>query len=296
MRKIIIRADDVGYTDVCNIGTFETIYNGVVTSADVMLESPGTVDALMRLKELPWISVGWHAHFWCSPVLPVEQVPSLVIPGTNRFRHDLKTADDFDDNEFLNECRAQMNRCLEILGRVPDTAEYGNDSKFDRLRRQICDEYGIVYGFAKKEGRDGVREADPKWANRKIYIPAPRNAYKGIVNERVEDQFNDYDPASYYLEDKDGILQLPEDVITEQSWHPGYVDYYVYKCGDYGPAAKFFTGVRTADVEALTSERLKQWIKDNNIELINFRDALYGTKEYQNHLRVTNSDLYMEEE
>ena len=48
--RMIIRADDVGFTDVCNIGTFETMTNGVVTSADVMLESPGTVDALNRLK------------------------------------------------------------------------------------------------------------------------------------------------------------------------------------------------------------------------------------------------------
>ncbi len=29
---------------------------------------------------------------------------------------------------------------------------------------------------------------------------------------------------------------------------------------------------------------MKKWIKENNIELINFRDALYGTHEYQNHL------------
>jgi predicted glycoside hydrolase/deacetylase ChbG (UPF0249 family) len=56
--KLIIRADDVGYTDVYNIGAFETIDRGVVTSADVMLDTPGTVDALERLKSLPWISVG----------------------------------------------------------------------------------------------------------------------------------------------------------------------------------------------------------------------------------------------
>ena len=60
MRKMVVRADDVGYTDVCNIGTFETITNGIVTSADIMLDAPGTEDALKRLKELPWISIGWQ--------------------------------------------------------------------------------------------------------------------------------------------------------------------------------------------------------------------------------------------
>jgi len=49
--KLIIRADDAGYTDVCNIGAFEPIDNGVVTSADVMLDCSGTEDALRRLRE-----------------------------------------------------------------------------------------------------------------------------------------------------------------------------------------------------------------------------------------------------
>lgn len=46
MHKMIVRADDVGYTLVNNIGAFEAIENGVVTSSDVMLDCPGTVDAL----------------------------------------------------------------------------------------------------------------------------------------------------------------------------------------------------------------------------------------------------------
>lgn len=102
-----------------------------------------------------------------------------------------------------------------------------------------------------------------------------------------------YDPVRYYTEDPDRILELPDDVIFEQSWHPGYVDYFVYKQGDYGPHAKEFTSVRTEDVAALTSERLRAWIRENKIELINFRDALFGTNEYQNHLRAIDSDLFV---
>lgn len=81
MKKMIVRADDVGYTHVFNIGTFESIDNGIVTSADVMLESPGTVEALEFLRERPWLSIGWHSHFWFSPVLPVEQVQSCSSPA-----------------------------------------------------------------------------------------------------------------------------------------------------------------------------------------------------------------------
>ena len=40
MQKLIIRTDDVGYTNVCNIGTFETYDRGFGTSADIMLDTP----------------------------------------------------------------------------------------------------------------------------------------------------------------------------------------------------------------------------------------------------------------
>ena len=47
--KLVVRADDVGYSQVCNIGTFETLDNGIITSVDIMFDTPGTVDALERL-------------------------------------------------------------------------------------------------------------------------------------------------------------------------------------------------------------------------------------------------------
>ena len=54
---------------------------------------------------------------------------------------------------------------------------------------------------------------------------------------------------------------------------------------------RYYTLSRTYDVEGLCSQRLHDWIKDNNIELCNLRDVLYGTHEYQNHLRHIGSDL-----
>ena len=138
MKKMIVRADDVGYTHVFNLGTFEAIRNGVVTSADIMLESPGTVEALTLLKDMQWISVGWHTHFWCSPILPTERVPSLLIPGTDRFRHDILTTDEISADELEAECHAQMKRCIQILGRAPDTTNLNPaPSVFNTVKKKI---------------------------------------------------------------------------------------------------------------------------------------------------------------
>ena len=75
------------------------------------------------------------------------------------------------------------------------------------------------------------------------------------------------------------------------AWHPGYVDYFVYQEGDYGPLALNYIAIRTVDVHALCSDEVKGWIKEHNIELVNIRDALFGTRDYQNHLRAIGSDL-----
>ena len=175
-RKMIIRADDVGFSKVCNIGTFETIEKGVVTSADVMLDSPGTEDALERLKAFPWISVGWHGHMWGAPVLDPKQVPSLVEKDgqfAGRFKLDLGQADGVVYEEAVRELRAQLDRCIRILGRVPDTGGGGSgNSPWGRAVKQVSDEYGLVYGFASRAASDkrvldkieAAQKAGEEWA------------------------------------------------------------------------------------------------------------------------------------
>jgi predicted glycoside hydrolase/deacetylase ChbG (UPF0249 family) len=297
--KMIVRADDVGYSKVCNIGTFETLEHGVVTSCDTMLDTPGTEDALERLKSYPWITVGWHAHFWGSPVTDPKEVPSMVIRenGRIRFRKDLRNAKDVVFEEALKECRAQLDRCVKILGRAPDTGGGNGTSPFGMAIAQACKEFGLVDNFARRQsiGKDGTMkfsDIDEKWTDRKIYQLDPGPAYKELYTDSVT-ELEKYDPYNYYAEDRARLKELPADAVVEQSWHPGYVDYYVYRLGDYGPYARNFIPSRTVDVNMLCSDRIRNWLKENRIELVNYRDALYGTNEYQNHLRQIGSDLYM---
>lgn len=301
--KLIIRADDVGYTDVCNIGAFETIEHGVVTNADVMMDTPGTVDALQRLKAFPWISLGWHGHMWGSPVLDPKDVPSLVMEenGRIRFRKNLRTLPDVVFEEALAECRAQIERCVRILGRAPDVTGgmRTTEAPFARAMKQVCDEYGIAYNTTiypgPSDGMPWTAPVDPRWASRKIYHLGPRHPYNAtqVLLADSLTAAEKYDPASFYLDDPSHMLDLGEDEVMMTALHPGYVDYYVYRLGDYGPEARNFILARPVDVEALCSERLKDWIRKNRVVLVNYRDALYGTQEYQNHLRAIGSDLCM---
>ena len=297
MYKLIVRTDDVGYTDVCNIGTFVTYDHGYSSHCELMLESPGTVDALNRMKNYPWVSTGWHAHFWNSPVLPLDKVKSLIIPGTNRFRHDLRKAEDVDYGEILAEMRAQLDRCVDILGKAPDVGGCSTgDTPFTRAMAQVTKEYGMVcdYGHKMKLQPDGSITYGPveeRWENSKIYIIDQGGMVAGdIIVPTFKEQY-EYDTVRFLLEDRMKLHDLPDGSAIMHGFHPGYCDYYVAKEGDYGPNMMYYTVSRTYDVEGLCSKRLHDWIKDNNIELCSLTDALYGTHEYQNHLRAIGSDL-----
>lgn len=282
--KLIVRADDFGYTTIHNLGTMEAIEHGIVTTVDIMLDTPGAVDALQRIKAYPWISIGWHAHFWGRPVLPIDEVPSMVDEtGKFKFRKDqsLKATCVFD--EVLKECRAQMELCLRIIGRVPDTAWIQpNNSEFERARRQVCEEYGIHMNIADKPDMQGnLVLAKEEYRHLGIYMPnQPATVYRVCYSESYSERMS-YDPIQYYLQDEGAILDKP---IALTAWHPGYLD-------DYVLSESRMKECRVMDVKALCAPQLKQWIIDNNIELVNSRDAIYGTNEYQNHLRNIGSDL-----
>ena len=327
-RKLIIRGDDIGHSKVCNIGSFEAIEKGIVTSADVMLDSPGTEDALERLRSLPWISVGWHTHMWGAPVLGPREVPSLVEKGgqfDGRFRTDLSQAEDVDFNEAIRELRAQLDRCVRILGKSPDNGGGGNGtSPWSRAMEQVSDEFGLAYGFtgstnildqyseeykikieaALQAGEEWAKfyptdiisrgnKVDEKWKNRKIVSPSSLGSYIDLLTDSISEVEKNYDPVLFFTEDRGNILKTPEDNTILTVWHPGYVDYYVYRLGERTnrPRARQWVVSRTQDVSALCDIRLKNWIKENRIELVNTRDALYGTNEYQKHLYAIGSDL-----
>lgn len=298
--KLIVRADDVGYTNVCNIGAFETMYNGVTTAADLMLDTPGTIDAMERLKELPWISVGWHNHFWGSPVLDPSKVPTMYDTKTGHFRTNLRFAEDVSYDECLAEMRAQMDRCVKVLGHAPDTIlSFGGTTPFSRATDKIIKEYGIISGFAYskpfffQEAEDRGYHAPERYANRKIYMLQPGEATEKMVRtDLLEEHVTSYNPLVDLFS---GVLfeEIPEDATVVFVLHPGCVDYYVCREGDSGPGSSHYLLVRPIDSHALCSAEIKTWIREKKFELCSFTDALYGTQKYQNHLRAIDSDLCM---
>ncbi len=284
--KLILRADDVGYTPVNNIGVFKAIDEGLITSADLMLDCPGFEEAVAFLKERPWISVGWHAHFWGRPVLPPEQVPSMVNEeGKFKWRKDRKKQEECVYEEVLAESRAQLERTCRLLGRVPDYTgahvREGKLSVFESARLKACDEFGIPYGFCNETNPEDI---DPKYAGLDILKTDQirDSCYDACYDNDYRVRLS-YDPLQYL---NNVYPEMAKHRVAITAWHPGYLDEYIL-------AESSLHIARIQDLKALCSGELHDWIKENHIELVNYRDALYGTRSYQNHLREIGSDLYI---
>src|SRR5687768_2112615 len=60
-RRLIVNADDLGYTAGINRGILEAHERGIVTSASLMVDRPAADDGAAVARATPSLSVGLHA-------------------------------------------------------------------------------------------------------------------------------------------------------------------------------------------------------------------------------------------
>ncbi len=298
--KLMMRIDDVGYSRAHNLGSFKAIDEGIATSADTMLDCPGTVEALEFLRERPWITVGWHTHFWGSPLLPPEKIPSLVEEenGCIYFRKDIQRSEEIEYKEIYAEAKAQIERCIRILGRAPDAGSGRNGgSPFSQALYDVSREFGMPVSYIKMGKFDPpskfaqlMMREEPEVGP--IYSANGESALKMLPYETKETvtlrQNVSYSPLRYFLEDPCRMLDYGDDECVMAVLHPGAVDDFVMSRG----SNIHYYLVRPLDVKCLVSPQLHDWVKEHNVVLSNLNDCLYGTHAYQTHLKFIGSDLY----
>jgi chitin disaccharide deacetylase len=91
VRRLIVNADDFGFTMGVNRAIVEAHTNGIVTSSTLMANGRAFAGALESSKMLPRLSVGCHVVLIDGePALGDSQVSSLTA-GNSRFRDSLKS-------------------------------------------------------------------------------------------------------------------------------------------------------------------------------------------------------------
>lgn len=115
MRRLIVNADDLGFTSGVNRAIIEAHLHGVVTSSTLMANGPAFEEAVGLAKATPNLSVGCHVVLIDGqPVLDAKQLPSLTRAG--RFRDGMMSfsaraiAGRIDPDEITAEATAQIRK------------------------------------------------------------------------------------------------------------------------------------------------------------------------------------------
>lgn len=81
LRRLIVNADDFGFSHSVNEAVIRAHREGILTSASLMVNENGFDEAVKLAKENPKLGVGLHLTLLCGKsALPPEKIPGLVNP------------------------------------------------------------------------------------------------------------------------------------------------------------------------------------------------------------------------
>ena len=235
--KLIMRADDLGFSEAVNYGIEKTIREGVITSVGIMPNMDYAKHGYELIKDYD-IALGQHTNICVGkPLTNPKLIPSLVQ----------------ENGEFCSrveeaeiEIEAQLQRFIEITGKTPDYFE-GHavfSENFFIALKNVAKKYGLFFenpGF------------DKNWEQ--------ENGIVGLHFIEL-DENGLYDPSQYLESCLKIIKEAPCSVAI---FHPGFLDQYILSHSS-------FTLIRPMECEFLCGEWVKNWIVENEIKLVDFRN------------------------
>jgi predicted glycoside hydrolase/deacetylase ChbG (UPF0249 family) len=112
-RLLIVNCDDLGSSHAANIGVYESLRDGLATSATLMVPCPWARDAAQRyMGEDVGVHLTLNAEHERYRWGPITRAPSL-LDGDGGFPRTIEdTWDHGDLDEVRRECRAQIERAI----------------------------------------------------------------------------------------------------------------------------------------------------------------------------------------
>lgn len=250
MKKIMIRADDLGYSEGINYGILKTVKDGIIKNIGFMVNMPSTQHGYNLIKDYD-VCLGLHTNICVGkPICSPDLIPSLIgqngeFKSSKEYR---TTKNDFVVlDEVILEIEAQYHKFVDITGRKPEYFEghaVESDNFFKGLEI-VAEKYNLKYQKASFDGTPVTVN------NNKIYT-------------WLDSSNPQYNPEDFIIK---MIEQNHDDGYDLMIFHPGYLDDYILNKSS-------LTIARTKEVSASCSERIKEYLAKNNINLYTYRDLL----------------------
>jgi hopanoid biosynthesis associated protein HpnK len=289
MRRLIVNADDFGFTSGVNRAIVEAHTRGVVTSSTLMANGAAFAGAVLLAKANPRLSVGCHVVLIDGePVVNSQQLPSLTTQA--RFRDGLKTfaaravAGRIKAEEIMAEAAAQIRKIQAAGISVSHVDTHKHTHLFPKILRPVL-------RAAAECGVRAVRNPfGPRMPLRSSQLLRRPNLWTRYAEVRVLSRF-----AGKFREavDREGfatpdgtlgievtgtldetLFHAIAESIPEGTWefvcHPGYND------GDLQAAKTRLRESRETELRALTLPAAREMLERQGIQLISYHELRKG--------------------
>ena len=241
MKRLIINADDFGYSRAVNYGIIDAHTEGLLTSTTLMTSMPAAEHAFRLGRDHPELGIGVHLTLTCGRPL-VAGHHTLVDPKGN-FKKNSHYQGKFhiDQEELYNEWQAQIEKFLSS-GLTPthlDSHHHVNNlPSVLPVFKTLANEYRLPV----------------------------RNNFESAVTDFITTDYFQYEP-DILLADNDKITDTFGSAETiEILCHPSYIDKALLNGSTY-------VMPRLEELDALTDDDINQRIQnDDRFRLITYRD------------------------
>lgn len=248
MKRLLIRADDLGFSEGINYGIEKSVKDGMIRSVGFMVNMPASEHGYNLIKDEN-VCLGLHTNISTGyPITDKELIPSIVdekgkFKSSSVYRNTEKDVVDLD--EVLLEVEAQYLRFVEITGKKPRYFEGHaiQSDNFTKAMEIIANKYDIDFLPVSFDGPTRFR-------NTNLYVS-------------MDAMDSAYDP--YHSLKRDALKTYPNNGICMFVCHPGYLDDYVLNNSS-------LTIPRTKEVEMVCSDEIKEWLINNHIEVVTYDD------------------------
>lgn len=246
MKKLIINADDFGYSRGTNYGIVDAHQLGILTSTTLMTNMPGADHAAQLANDYPELGIGVHLVLTCGRPLLDTHTTIVDVHGNFRKLDFYKGAFTIDLDEVYAEWKAQIEKFLS----------YG-------LQPTHLDSHHHINSYG------GIPEVFLNLAE-EYHLPVRNNMGEEIRKEIDRRGIRTTDGFSYLIENTlkndETLDQLFEhhDSVEVMS-HPAYLDKDLL-------IGSSFTFPRVDELEFLTNEAIVRGVRSRqDIELTTYK-------------------------